>query len=1052
MLLTAHRFRITAALVAMLVAAAVALLAWQTWTSHQTERALLEQQAEHRARQLAASVAGRISAIVRSVDFVLLEVRREYGVNETAFQALAERVRASFPEEPALLLQFTVAATDGKLVYSSLGHVDAVSIADRDAFKVHLDGRDRLHVSEPVLGRVSGVWSIHFTRPVLREGRFAGTAAIALSPRQLGALLHSFDALSDAQLALLGPHGTVLALSQREQLAGQLGRKLPGVEPGAFDSASLQGVARDEIFGDGVERLVAWHRVAGTKLVAVAALDRAATLAPLTRHFRRALNHTAAFAAALVILGGGIIALLLRMARQQQAVAASEARFRSLTKLSSDWYWEQDEKFRFTLVAGDKVARTGISAGAHLGRTRWDIPALNLNESDWARHRALLEAHEPFRDFEIRRPDTAAGPHWVSVSGEPLFDEHGRFAGYRGVGRDITDRKLTEQALRDLTERLRIGQATARLIVMDWDVGADRITWSDREDWLRGPLPADGRYPFWKDQVHAEDRGRFLAIRAQSLDTLRGQTLEYRIVRTDGEVLWLRSHQKVFAGPDGKAQRVIVAMLDITAQKLTEGRLRQSEARLAEAQRIVQIGSWELDIASNLLTWSDEAYRIFEIDRAEFGASYEAFLDLVHPEDRAAVDRAYSRSLETRAPYQIVHRLRMPDGRIKHVEERCETQFAADGAALRSRGTVQDVTVRLLAERALRESQAALAGVIDTAMDAIITIDEHRRILSFNPAAERIFGYRAAEVLERPVDILLPERLRGRHHDLIERFGESGEIRRSMGTPGEVAGLRQDGSEILLEATIARVETLDRLRFSVMLRDVTERRRSEERERAQAARLRKLSHRLREVEERERRAMARELHDRIGQSLSALDLSLGMLGRQIASGRLEAASGQLADMQQTLKATIGHARDLMCELRPPALEEYGLLAALKDLAADFRRRTKIAAGIAGDPAQPRPPEAVEISMYRIAQEALNNVAKHAGATGVRLNLCSTAEALELAISDDGVGFDPGRPGNGNPTWGLATMRERAEESGIELTIDSKPGGGTRVTLRAPRQA
>lgn len=129
------------------------------------------------------------------------------------------------------------------------------------------------------------------------------------------------------------------------------------------------------------------------------------------------------------------------------------------------------------------------------------------------------------------------------------------------------------------------------------------------------------------------------------------------------------------------------------------------ERRLKQAERIAKIGHWELDLVKNHLYWSEEIYRIFELDPSTFTASYQGFLAAVHPEDRTAVDQAFSESLKTREPYSIHHRLRMPDGRIKHVHERCETAFGPDGAPLISRGTVQDVTEMIEAEKKNGELQ-----------------------------------------------------------------------------------------------------------------------------------------------------------------------------------------------------------------------------------------------------------------------------------------------------------------------------------------------------------
>src|SRR2546427_4515857 len=137
-------------------------------------------------------------------------------------------------------------------------------------------------------------------------------------------------------------------------------------------------------------------------------------------------------------------AMRARMA--ERVLRASAARFRSLTQLSSDWYWEQDAEFRLTFMSsyvGDR-----LDASAYRGRKRWEQPALNLTEADWERHRAQLERREPFRDFEIQRAAGDGHSVWLSLSGEPVFDGRGRFKGYHGVGRDVTAQKRAEQMLR----------------------------------------------------------------------------------------------------------------------------------------------------------------------------------------------------------------------------------------------------------------------------------------------------------------------------------------------------------------------------------------------------------------------------------------------------------------------------------------------------------------------------------------------------------------------------------------------------------------------------
>jgi diguanylate cyclase (GGDEF)-like protein/PAS domain S-box-containing protein len=158
-------------------------------------------------------------------------------------------------------------------------------------------------------------------------------------------------------------------------------------------------------------------------------------------------------------LHDGALPQLVRLAALQARTLASlresEERFRKLTGLSSDWYWEQDAEFRLTFMSRQLGEKTGLDAADYVGRRRWEQPALNLSEADWARHREQLERREPFRDFEMQRLSADGTARWLSISGEPVFDADGNFRGYRGVGRDITPEKLAEQALRESEARFR---------------------------------------------------------------------------------------------------------------------------------------------------------------------------------------------------------------------------------------------------------------------------------------------------------------------------------------------------------------------------------------------------------------------------------------------------------------------------------------------------------------------------------------------------------------------------------------------------------------------
>jgi signal transduction histidine kinase len=216
------------------------------------------------------------------------------------------------------------------------------------------------------------------------------------------------------------------------------------------------------------------------------------------------------------------------------------------------------------------------------------------------------------------------------------------------------------------------------------------------------------------------------------------------------------------------------------------------------------------------------------------------------------------------------------------------------------------------------------------------------------------------------------------------------------------------------------------------------------------SRLRVLSRRLVEVAETERRSINRELHDRIGQNLSTLNLNFDLLRSRLPEGSRGELVGRIDCAQRLLESTIVQVRNVMAELHPPALDDFGLLAALCAHAEAFGARVGTPIVVHGEEFAPRLPRAVEYSLLRIAQEAVANAAKHAHAKRIDVTLASTPERVTLTIADDGAGFDTVRPRT--TSWGLTVMRERAEAAGAALNIESTPGGGTRVTVAAIREA
>ena len=451
---TSTPFRLVAALVIALVSLALGWQCWQLWLSHDDERRHVITDTEQRAAQLATAVASRVEVLVRSTDFVLQELRIDYGTGESTFRVLAESLVSTFPERS--LLDFAITDVSGKVAYHSGGPTAAANLADRDYFIGHRDGNDRLIISKPLDGRLSKASAIPFSRPMLRAGRFDGVVVVMISPQYISHVLSTLELAPKDSIALVDGDGTFLA--RNRELDTVLGKTLLPARPFMLAGSAPRGTYRVASFDDGSDRFFGWQRLGDTALVAVVGLDVGTVLAPLDARFRREWVNAGVLSGLLAALGLAVLTLLGRLSRRQRELTASEARFRGLTGLSADWYWEQDADLRFVAIEGEQQGRGGIDPAEHVGKMRWDLPALNMTAADWDRHRAQLEAHLPFHDLELHRTDAPDGEIWISTSGEPLFDANDRFLGYRGVGRDISERKRADQERQRLEAQLRQAQ------------------------------------------------------------------------------------------------------------------------------------------------------------------------------------------------------------------------------------------------------------------------------------------------------------------------------------------------------------------------------------------------------------------------------------------------------------------------------------------------------------------------------------------------------------------------------------------------------------------
>ena len=281
--------------------------------------------------------------------------------------------------------------------------------------------------------------------------------------------------------------------------------------------------------------------------------------------------------------------------RPELALIESELRFRDLTELSSDWYWEQDENYRFIAMSGLVLDTVWPNQAHSIGKTRREMHELEpsrhyvgMTDADWQSHHALLEARQPFRDQTFRHRNGDGQPVYVSISGKPVFDEQGRFKGYRGTGRDITAAIQSRQELLVARERMAFLLSATPAVIYAGEVnppyGVNFISDNIHKQFGYGPSDFIDTPSFWFDHVHPDDRERVASEFDRACEVGHG-SLEYRFRCADGRYAWVRDEPGIVRGKDGAKDEMVGYMIDVTEKKQVEDQL----LHLAHYDRLTEL-------------------------------------------------------------------------------------------------------------------------------------------------------------------------------------------------------------------------------------------------------------------------------------------------------------------------------------------------------------------------------------------------------------------------------------------------------------------------------
>jgi PAS domain S-box-containing protein len=510
--------------------------------------------------------------------------------------------------------------------------------------------------------------------------------------------------------------------------------------------------------------------------------------------------------------------------------------------------------------------------------------------------------------------------------------------------------------------------------------------------------------------------------------------IEDQLMYADG-LHWQQWKNRALFDCQGNVVEYQATGRDITEQRLTELALRESEERyraVVEDQTDL-IARYQ---PNGTYTFVNEAFCRF------YGKSYhelvgkEWYPDVITDDFPDIVDQ-----LQLLAPdnplVTVECRLISRDGVGHWIQFVNHGFFDAQGRLVETQAVGRDITARKQLEETLRVSESKFRIIFENAIYGILIFDyDSGLILDANETVVSMYGYSREELLCTGMSAYdlstAPEESRATAREVSKKETTFHPLKQHR---------KKDGSVFPVEVVAGAYLWNGRRVMFTLLHDIWERKRAEET-------LERYSRRLIVLEEDLRKRIAMELHDDIGQVLTGLSFNLAHIQADLPQDCPEKLRLVLADSRMLTKEISRKVRNLMVDLRPTQLEEYGLAAAIRHHAEQYSQRTGIPVSVLADPSVPRLPVKQELALFRITQEALNNVVKHALASAVSVRLESDGAQVLLAIRDDGRGFVPGdaAPLPGGSGWGLTIMRERAELAGGTFLIETAPGEGTLISV------
>jgi len=748
---------------------------------------------------------------------------------------------------------------------------------------------------------------------------------------------------------------------------------------------------------------------------------------------------------------------------EARQAAADLAEAQRVAKLGS---WQLDVATDRIVLSDELCQMFDVEPSLHGELYEWFLALVHPNDRPGVvQANVEARAHGSAFDVEFRIVTRDGSVKTMRELGYAKRDAADRVVGLFGTVQDITERKRVETALREGEERLLLALESANMGTWEWDCETDSLLWNHWQLALFGFRPDEfhGTGTEALTRIHAEDRARVAAAVRRVREEGVSVGEEFRVVYADGSVHWLYGSGRPVQDGFGRCRHVVGVCRDITERRqdqeriqslndVLEQRVHERTAELAEANerwdwvvRATNDGVWDWDLVRDTAYFSPrwkEMHGFQERDRLE---STQEWRMRIHPEDRQSIlDHLAEYLCGKRGEFWEEYRIQRKDGTYMWVLDRGVAIKDEQGRAVRMVGAETDITWRKEAEQALRFREQQFHALADNVPAHFAYIDRSRRYQFLNKHCEALFQ-RPAEALQgmSVQDLLGPEdyaKLKPILDQALAGEPVSFEYRRQ--SPG-------DGMCYLSGQYVPDRDDQGNVRgVLALMTDITPLKSNEALLRAREAQLRELGAKLLRAQEEERRRISRDLHDDVMQRMGALALELYGLASSISS--------QDEELQSQLKAFGASAEQLTTDLQrmahqlhPSVLEFGGLETALREQVHDFGARTGISAEFITKDVPKDIPLDHATCLYRILQEGLQNVQKHAEATTVLVRLMRTGRGLGLCIHDDGRGVENVDGATQRKGLGLTSMAERVGMLNGVFRIRAKPGQGTELHAWVP---